>query len=75
MNMMKRLVGAAAIAASSVALAAPAIAGSHAGGTLVVGVTQVARHLNGAVQSGTATAVPSAPPAGFVARDRAIGEG
>ena len=29
------------------------------GGTLVVGSTQVARHLNGAVQSGTATAMPS----------------
>lgn len=29
------------------------------GGTLVVGTTQVARHLNGAVQSGIATAMPS----------------
>ncbi|AVG39075.1 ABC transporter substrate-binding protein [Achromobacter insolitus] len=30
------------------------------GGTLVIGSTQVPRHLNGAVQSGTATALPSA---------------
>ena len=29
------------------------------GGTLVVGTTQTARHLNGAVQSGVATAMPS----------------
>ncbi|VTU25923.1 Oligopeptide-binding protein AppA precursor [Variovorax sp. SRS16] len=29
------------------------------GGTLVIGSTQTARHLNGAVQSGVATAVPS----------------
>ena len=29
------------------------------GGTLVLGSTQVARHLNGAVQSGAATALPS----------------
>ena len=29
------------------------------GGTLVVGTSQVARHLNGAVQSGVATALPS----------------
>lgn len=29
------------------------------GGTLVLGGTQVARHLNGAVQSGAATALPS----------------
>ncbi|WP_447919514.1 ABC transporter substrate-binding protein [Achromobacter aegrifaciens] len=29
------------------------------GGTLVIGSTQVPRHLNGAVQSGTATALPS----------------
>ena len=30
------------------------------GGTLVIGSTQVPRHLNGAVQSGIATALPSA---------------
>ncbi len=29
------------------------------GGTLVIGSTQVPRHLNGAVQSGIATALPS----------------
>jgi len=32
---------------------------TRSGGTLVVGSTQVPRHLNGAVQSGLATAVPS----------------
>ncbi|MEO6322777.1 MAG: ABC transporter substrate-binding protein, partial [Polaromonas sp.] len=31
----------------------------NSGGTLVVGTAQVARHLNGAVQSGVATALPS----------------
>ncbi|WP_372584517.1 ABC transporter substrate-binding protein [Achromobacter xylosoxidans] len=45
------------------------MAGTHAaraadtpkpGGTLVIGSTQVPRHLNGAVQSGIATALPSA---------------
>ncbi|HMN83028.1 MAG TPA: ABC transporter substrate-binding protein, partial [Burkholderiaceae bacterium] len=30
------------------------------GGTLIIGSTQTPRHLNGAVQSGVATAVPSA---------------
>lgn len=52
--------GAAAIALSA-AISAPALADDHekSGGTLVIGSTQVPRHLNGAVQSGTATAVPS----------------
>lgn len=52
--------GVAAVALSA-ALALPAFADNHEkmGGTLVIGSTQVPRHLNGAVQSGTATAVPS----------------
>ena len=54
-----RILGAAAVAAVAASSAAPALAASHAGGTLVIATTQVARHLNGAVQSGTATAVPS----------------
>ncbi|KAG1249003.1 hypothetical protein G6F68_013562 [Rhizopus microsporus] len=44
-----------AMAGGAVAADAP-----KPGGTLVVGSTQVPRHLNGAVQSGTATALPSA---------------
>ncbi|MEM7269228.1 MAG: ABC transporter substrate-binding protein [Pseudomonadota bacterium] len=59
MNMLTRFACAAMAGASAIALAAPAIAGSHAGGTLVIATTQTPRHLNGAVQSGTATAVPS----------------
>ncbi|WP_137701446.1 ABC transporter substrate-binding protein [Marimonas lutisalis] len=55
MKLMTRLMGAAAIAAGTLA-SAPVFA---EGGTLVIASTQVARHLNGAVQSGTATAVPS----------------
>lgn len=56
MTVMTRLMGAAAIAASTM-MAAPFV---HAeGGTLVIASTQVPRHLNGAVQSGIATAVPS----------------
>lgn len=51
-----RLIGALALAA---VVAAPALAQEQAGGTLVIATTQVARHLNGAVQSGVATAVPS----------------
>lgn len=59
MNKLTNFVGAAAMAVSALAMAAPAMAAGHAGGTLVIGSTQVPRHLNGAVQSGTATAVPS----------------
>lgn len=55
MTLMTRLMGAAAIAVSGLA-AAPVFA---EGGTLVIASTQVPRHLNGAVQSGIATAVPS----------------
>jgi peptide/nickel transport system substrate-binding protein len=55
MKLMSRLFGAAAFAALS-STALPAFAD---GGTLVIASTQVPRHLNGAVQSGIATAVPS----------------
>ncbi len=55
MKLVSRLLGAAAFAALSVS-AVPAFAD---GGTLVIASTQVPRHLNGAVQSGIATAVPS----------------
>ena len=55
MKLMTRLMGAAAIAVSGLA-AAPVFAD---GGTLVIASTQVPRHLNGSVQSGIATAVPS----------------
>ena len=48
-----------AAAASSVTLPASAQEQPKRGGTLVIGSTQVPRHLNGGVQSGIATAVPS----------------
>ena len=54
MKQMIRSIGAAALLASSFVM--PAFAD---GGTLVIASTQVPRHLNGAVQSGIATAVPS----------------
>ncbi|MGR4868574.1 ABC transporter substrate-binding protein [Variovorax sp. LARHSF232] len=51
----------AAVLGASALLSLPALAQTpKRGGTLVVGYTQVPRHLNGAVQSGTATAIPSA---------------
>ncbi|WP_298676637.1 ABC transporter substrate-binding protein [uncultured Lentibacter sp.] len=56
MKLMTRLLGAVAISASSLT-AVPAFA---EGGTLVIATTQAPRHLNGAVQSGIATGVPSA---------------
>lgn len=55
MTFMSRAKGAACLAAMSLA-PAPAFA---EGGTLVIASTQVARHLNGAVQSGIATGMPS----------------
>lgn len=55
MKHLNRFVSAAAVAAATVT-AAPAWS---EGGTLVIASTQVPRHLNGAVQSGIATAVPS----------------
>jgi peptide/nickel transport system substrate-binding protein len=54
MRLLPKLAGVAALAAST--FLAPF---ANAGGTLVIADTQVARHLNGAVQSGTATAMPS----------------
>ena len=54
MKMMTRLMGAAVIAASALSTAP-----LQAEGTLVIASSQVPRHLNGAVQSGIATAVPS----------------
>ncbi len=55
MSLMTRLMGAAALVVTGLT-SAPV----HAeGGTLVIASTQVPRHLNGAVQSGIATAVPS----------------
>lgn len=54
MKKMIRIFGAAALLAST--FIAPALA---EGGSLVIASTQVPRHLNGAVQSGIATAVPS----------------
>ena len=60
MNTPRRLIGAvtAAFVAASGALLAPAPVAAE-GGRLVIATTQVPRHLNGAVQSGIATAVPS----------------
>ncbi|MCV6584260.1 MAG: ABC transporter substrate-binding protein [Marinibacterium sp.] len=55
MNWTTRLLGAASLAAFSWS-AAPVLAD---GGTLVIGTTQTPRHLNGAVQSGVATSIPS----------------
>ncbi|MDE4174489.1 ABC transporter substrate-binding protein [Phaeobacter sp. PT47_59] len=55
MKLMSRLFGAAAFAA----LCSTALPAFADGGTLVIASTQVPRHLNGAVQSGIATAVPS----------------
>ncbi|MEO3476874.1 ABC transporter substrate-binding protein [Phaeobacter sp. CAU 1743] len=55
MKLMSRLLGAAAFAA----LSSTALPAFGDGGTLVIASSQVPRHLNGAVQSGIATAVPS----------------
>jgi len=55
MKLVPRLLGAAAIAVG--ALYTPPVWAD--GGTLVIVSSQVPRHLNGAVQSGIATAVPS----------------
>jgi peptide/nickel transport system substrate-binding protein len=57
-RLARRLTAAALAATVSAAALAPA-ASAQEGGTLVIVSTQVPRHLNGAVQSGTATAVPS----------------
>lgn len=55
MSIFSRLMGAATLATVALS-AAPVFA---EGGTLVIASSQVPRHLNGAVQSGIATAVPS----------------
>ncbi len=51
----------ATLAAAGTLLPLPSFAADEPkrGGTLVIGSTQTPRHLNGAVQSGTATAMPS----------------
>lgn len=56
MRQVTHLLGAAVLAAAALT-APPALS---EGGTLVIASTQVPRHLNGSVQSGIATAVPSA---------------
>lgn len=56
----RRLVSTIALASAAFALPLQAQAQEpKRGGTLVIGSTQTARHLNGAVQSGVATAMPS----------------
>lgn len=55
MKHVTHLLGAAVLAATALT-GAPALS---EGGTLVIASTQVPRHLNGSVQSGIATAVPS----------------
>lgn len=52
------LATAAAVAVSLIASSSLSVAEPVKGGTLVIGTTQKPRHLNPAVQSGTATAVP-----------------
>jgi peptide/nickel transport system substrate-binding protein len=57
----RRLLATTALAAAASGIALPAFSQEKGrrGGTLVIGSTQVPRHLNGAVQSGIATAMPS----------------
>ena len=56
----RSLLSALALATAALALAPQAHAQEpKRGGTLIIGSTQTARHLNGAVQSGVATAMPS----------------
>lgn len=59
MKRVSRLLGAAAVAALSTAMSVTALPVFAEGGTLVIASNQTPRHLNGAVQSGIATAVPS----------------
>lgn len=59
MSFVTRLAGVAAIAVANVAAGLTAAPVFAEGGTLVIASSQVPRHLNGAVQSGIATAVPS----------------
>ena len=57
----RRLLATSLVAAAAFSMALPTFAQEQPkrGGTLVIGTTQVPRHLNGGVQSGIATAVPS----------------
>lgn len=55
----RRIAMASALAATLPVWSAHAQEAGKRGGTLVIGSNQVARHLNGAVQSGFATALPS----------------
>lgn len=56
----RHLLSTLALAAATLALPMQSAAQEpKRGGTLVIGTTQTARHLNGAVQSGVATAIPS----------------
>jgi peptide/nickel transport system substrate-binding protein len=55
----RRTLAAAALAAFAVAWPGAHAQDAKRGGTLVIGNTQSPRHLNGAVQSGVATAMPS----------------
>jgi len=60
--MRERLTGflAAGLMALSTAVLTPAAYAAKPGGTINVGLTQAPRHVNAAVQSGMATAIPSA---------------
>src|SRR5690625_7889259 len=60
--MRERLTGflAAGLIALSTSVLIPAAYAAKPGGTINVGLTQAPRHLNAAVQSGMATAIPSA---------------
>lgn len=59
MTFFSRFTGGVAISAALLAAPQFVRAQEDAGGTLVIASTEVPRHLNGAVQSGIATAVPS----------------
>jgi peptide/nickel transport system substrate-binding protein len=59
---LRRRAAVATLACAAIAAVLPLQASAQApkaGGTLIIGTSQVARHLNGAVQSGVATAMPS----------------
>ena len=59
MKLMTRFMGTAVVATAALFTALPSAPLHAEGGTLVIVGNQVPRHLNGAVQSGIATAVPS----------------
>ena len=58
MKLTRRLMLGTAAALMAVSITSGSISAQTKGGTLVIASTQVPRHLNPAVQSGTATAVP-----------------